>query len=286
MTKKDDKRPVGKGLSVGTVHFVKNVLRSTFEFAIDNNLTAENPVSRTKLPFLGKARSTSLTTEEAKAFVSVRKHFWFGNSLVFQLYTGLRTQELTAIIWDDVDFDKGTLRIERACKRVGGACVQIGSPKSERSKRVIQLAPELLTLLRYHHEAQQEIIKTHRGQKPYGDNIVKDWIKRERTGQTHLYTRTDLIFPKRDGEIPNTTTMEVAFKRMRRRAGIPDERKLRQYDLRHTHASFLFAASVPSIDVAARMGHSLAICEGTYGHPLEERRGVTSKAFTDLVPLE
>lgn len=80
--------------------------------------------------------------------------------------------------------------------------------------------------------------------------------------------------------------MRVSFKSMLRRAGIPAERNLRQYDLRHTQASFLFASGVPTIDIAARLGHSVAVCEKTYGHALKERSGVPSKAFTDLFPLE
>lgn len=286
MTKKDERNSVGRGLSVNTVHFVRNVLRATFSFATDNQLIAENPASKTKLPCCGEPRSDSLTTEEAKAFVSLRRQFWYGDAFSFQLHTGLRNQELLALIWDDVDFDNATLRIERACKWVGSTCVGLGTTKTPRSNRVIKLEPEHLALLRYHHHAQREVIERHRGPEPYGGIKVKDWISRVRPRQAHLYTRTDLIFPKHDGEIPSRTCMELAFRTMRRRAGIPDERKLRQYDLRHTHASFLYAAGVPSIDVAARLGNSIGVCDRTYGHALKERRHVPSRVFTDLVPLD
>jgi integrase len=284
--RKDEKVSAGLGLSPRTVRGVRAVLKCAFGFALNNQLIAEDPISRTKVTFREKPRSTSLTIEEAKAFVSVRSQLWWGNALVFQLYTGLRNQELKALIWDDVDFDNGTLRIERASKTVRGVCAEIGPPKTKRSNRVIKLEPEHLTLLRSHYEAQQEVIKKHRGPEPYGDSMVKDWIRRERPRQAHLYTRTDLIFPKRDGRILSNPGMERAFHQMLRRAGIPDERNIRQYDLRHTHASLLFAAGIPSIDIAARLGNSVAVCEGTYGHALKERRSVPSRVFTDLVPLE
>lgn len=200
--KEGGKKRAGMGLSASTVRFVKAVLKSAFEFAIDSQLITDSPVSRIKLPPCRKPRSHSLTTKEVKAFISVRKHSWYGDALVFQLYTGLRTQELTALIWDDVDFDKGTLRVERACKRVDGCCVAIGSPKTENSYRVIDISPGLLKLLRCHHEAQQKVIETHEGPKPYGDYKVKDWVRRERPGQSHLYTRTDLIFPSHKRQSP------------------------------------------------------------------------------------
>ena len=276
----------GMGLAASSVHFVRDVLKSAFRFAVKNKLASDNPVSGAKVPLRGKPRSDSMTIEEAKAFTSVRSHFWYGNALAFQLHTGLRNQELTALTWDDVDFARGTLRIERACKRVGGTCVEIGSTKTERSNRVIVLSPALLKLLRCHHEAQQKVIEKHGGSKPYGCSMVQDWVKSERPRQAHLYTKTDLIFPNRNGEIPSSTSMHNEFKRMLRRARIAYERNLRQYDLRHTHASFLFAAGVPTIDIAERLGHSIAVCELTYGHALRERRGIPSQVFTDMVPLD
>jgi integrase len=282
---KNERVSVGIGLSVRTVDYVRGVLNCAFRFALNNHLIADNPVSRTKLPFLGRPRSDSLTIEEAKAFVSVRSRYWYGDALVFQLQTGLRSQELMALIWDDVDFDAGTLRIERACKMVDGLCIGIGAPKTERGNRVIAISPDLLTLLRCHYEVQREIIEKHVGPQPYGTSMVKDWIRRERPRHSHLYTRIDLIFPKRNGGIPTRTTVEDGFNSMLRRAGISGERKLRQYDLRHTHASFLYAEGVPSIDIAARLGNSIAVCDRTYGHPLKERRGIPSQVFADLVPL-
>lgn len=282
---KNERISAGMGLCVRTVDYVRGVMNCAFRFALDNHLLADNPVSRTKLPFIGRARSDSMTVEEAKAFSSVRSQLWYGNALVFQLHTGLRNQEWLALIWDDVDFDARTLRIERACKTVEGACIEIGTPKTERGNRVIALSPDLLTLLRCHYEAQQEVIKKHVGPQPYGTSMVKDWIRRERPRQAHLYTRTDLIFPKRNGEIPTRTTVEDGFNSMLRRAGIAAERRLRPYDLRHTHASFLYAKSVASIDISARLGNTIAVCDRTYGHALKERRGVPSQVFADLVPL-
>lgn len=287
MTKDDGKVSHGLGLSRGTVRTVRNVLKSAFNFAVNNGLLAENPVTKTKLPPGRKTVANSLSIEEATAFVSVKEQYWYGNALVFQLHTGLRNQELMALIWDDVNFENGTLRIERACKWVRNICVEIGPPKTEKSNRVIKLEPEHLALLRLQLERQKEVIEKRKKLKTcYGDSKIKNWIISERPRQAHQYSETNLIFPKSDGKVPGGDTVRKKFKRMLRRAGVKDNgRKLRWYDLRHTHASIILAAGVPEHEVADRMGHSTAVLQEIYAHVLQERRGIPSRVFADLVPV-
>ena len=129
-----------------------------------------------------------MTIEEAKAFGTVKDDFWYGNAFVFQLHMGLRPQEVMALIWEDVDFERGTVRIERACKWIRGVFTGFGPTKCKRSDRIIGLAPEHLELLRSHFEKQQQLIEQRktRGQ-PYGEPKLKEWVQRERPQQSHLY---------------------------------------------------------------------------------------------------
>lgn len=277
----------GIGLSPNSVKVVQNVLQSAFKLAVNDGLISENPISSVRLRVRKKSAATSLTIEEAKAFTSVKDNYWYGNALAFQLHTGLRNQELMALIWDDVDFDKGALRIERACKWVQHSCVEIGCPKTEGSNRVIQLEAEHLALLRVQLKKQQEVIekRTEIGTW-YGDQMIGEWIRKERPGRSHLYTRTNLIFSKQDGRVPCRGTVGKQFKAMLRSAGIRNgERKLRWYDLRHTHASVLMDAGLPAPKIAEHMGHSLVVLLSTYTHPLSDSPQRLSRAFTDLIPI-
>jgi integrase len=191
-----------------------------------------------------------------------------------------------ALIWDDVDFEKGTLRVERACKWVGGQFKEIGPPKTERSNRVIELEPEHLDLLREQLRVQQEAVETSRKQQsPYGEDRVEDWVKKERPRHAHLYKNTNLIFPKHDGTVPNADTPRRAFNRMVRRAGIGAGRRIRWYDLRHTHATVLLSEGMPPPQVAERLGHSVAELFRTYAHAIKTRLGIPSRVFADLIPV-
>lgn len=277
----------GMGLTPNTVKVVRNALKAAFNYAVDEKLIAENPVRRTKLPPIQESRANSLTVEEAKAFVSVKDDFWYGDAFVFQLHTGLRPQELMALIWEDVDFEHGTLRIERACKWVHGAFTGFGPTKSKRSARVIGLAPEHLDLLRLHFAKQQKVIEECKAAgSPYGEQKLEEWVKRERPKQSYIYASAQLIFPKPDGSVPSIFTPRKEFKSMLERAKLGRQSSIRWYDLRHTHASILLAMNEPHHEIAERMGHSVSMLLNTYAHVLRTRLSSGSVLFARLIPVK
>lgn len=277
----------GLGLSPRTVGLIKHLLVSIFQYAVDNRLLAEHPVTNVKIPSGGDSSATSLTVEEANAFVSVKDQVWFGNAFVFQLHTGLRNQELLALIWDDVDFQNGTLRVERACKWINGNCVEIGCTKTGRSNRVIELEAEQLELLQLQLNKQQAVISRYNEMNvEYGEEKIADWIKKYRSRVAHLYTKTNLIFPARAGNVPSVSTPRREFKMMLRSAGLTDrETNIRWYDLRHTHASILLTAGVPEHEVAERLGHSTETLRTYYTHVLNNRRRIASRVIANLIRI-
>jgi integrase len=142
----------GLGLGIHTVRKVRGNLNAVFNFAIDMQLVSSNPVRRTRIPPLPRSTVNPLTFEEAWALTSVKDRVWYGDAFILDLHTGLRPQELMALIEDDIDFGTGTLRIERACKWLKGSFLGFGPTKTRSSERVIQLDPEHLEFLRAHLE--------------------------------------------------------------------------------------------------------------------------------------
>lgn len=280
-----DKRE-GRGISPGTATNVKIILSAVFHYAVDEKMIAENPVSKTRLPRVRGRRASSLTVEEAKAFISVRDDCPYGDAFVFQLHTGVRPQELMALIWEDVDFARGVVRIERACKWVRNGFTGFGPPKSENGYRTIDLSPDVLELLRDHFKKQQKIVEEHisRGLS-YGEPKIKEWAMKERSGQAHLYSLARLIFPKSDGGVPSSTLPREAFKYMLQRAGITHgQSNYRWNDLRHTCATFLLDEGEKFKRVAERMGHTPTVLIN-YMHRLENEKHSASTALARLIPI-
>lgn len=285
---KSNKINYGLGLMPMTVSGVRGALSAVFKFALEEGFIAENPVSKTKIPPLPLPYVNPLSIEEAWAFTSVKDFFWYGNAHVFDLQTGLRPQELMALIWDDVDFEEGTIRIERACIWLNSVFTEFGKVKCRRSERVIELAPEHIEFLKDHQDNQNTHIREMTKVGLWkGEPKIFDWIKDKRPRQEHLYKNTNLIFPNRSGYVPNMHSPRRDFKAMLKRAGLTDRRlEVRWYDLRHTHATFLLTMGEPPHEVAARLGHTVDVLFHFYAHVLKGRQRKASKHFVNLVPLK
>lgn len=287
MTGTNKKANYGLGLGVNTVKAIRDGMNAAFNFAVDQELILKNPVKKTELPLPPLPDVNPLTIEEAWSFVSVKDLYWYGDAFSFQLQTGLRPEELIALIEDDIDFEKGELRIERACKWVKGGFTGFGKLKTRRSYRVIKLAPEHLEFLKTRLEKQKRHIRERtNAELAYGEPKLLEWILKEKPKQQHKYTRTNLIFSSQAGNVPSYNVIRQSFKRMLRRAGFVGSRlEVCMYDLRHTHATILLTLGFPDHEVALRMGHTVAELNNTYAHEYKGIQRQASSMFLSLIPL-
>jgi len=75
--------------------------------------------------------------------------------LRFTLATGLRQGELLGLLWKDVDLDAATVDVRRTRSYVGGK-VAFLPPKTDRSRRTVELSQATCNLLANHRVAQTE----------------------------------------------------------------------------------------------------------------------------------
>jgi integrase len=71
--------------------------------------------------------------------------------VVLSVTTGLRTEELRALRWDEVDLDVGTVAVYRAVRAVERAS---GDTKTQQSRRVLLLPHLTVEALREHRKRQ------------------------------------------------------------------------------------------------------------------------------------
>jgi integrase len=140
------------------------------------------------------------------------------NLFQFAFWTGLRTSELIALRWEDVDLHAGMLSVRRAKVRK-----QVKAPKTKAGRRTVQLLQPALDALR----AQRQ--HTHL----QGEEIFHN----PRTGEPWLH----------DGPI-RKTAWQPALRRAEVRYRYP-------YQTRHTFASTLLSAGENPVWVASMMGH-------------------------------
>jgi len=121
--------------------------------------------------------------------------------------TGLRIGEALGLKWTDVDLVGGRLQVKRALQRQRGRGLVFVEPKSVTSRRCIELPKLAITVLE----------------------------------EQRLRTESALVFPNRDGEPTESSTVTAALKVALARAGLP---RIRVHDLRHTTATVLLEAGV------------------------------------------
>ena len=136
------------GLSPKTIKNVIHMLSSALGLAVDEGHLGRNPTKRVRLP---KARLTDdeaerfLSHEEAGRLVAATPEH-YRPLVTFLLGTGLRWSEATALQARHVNLEAGTVRVQRAWKRIPGGW-EVGPPKSDKANRTVNAAVPALVAI-------------------------------------------------------------------------------------------------------------------------------------------
>ena len=153
-----------RGLSIGTIRIVRDALYGALQQAVENELISKNVSAKVHLPNGKQKKVRVLTQEEQKKFTAVAKESLTGRAFILALYTGLRIGELLALTWSDINFDEGTLSIDKTLsayaqpnepnsgKSKYSYKRRVGTPKTKSSIRIIPIVPWLLEILREEKE--------------------------------------------------------------------------------------------------------------------------------------
>jgi integrase len=145
------------------------------------------------------------------------------------LLTGMRIGEAAALTWDDVDLAQARLIVRKSYRRALSGPV-ISEPKTKRGRRTIPLGATATAAL-----------------------LAQRTRTREMRLRAVQWDDLNLVFPNVLGRPMRADKVLVSFKRVLKRAGLP-ERRL--HDLRHTYATDLYAADVHPRSVQELLGHS------------------------------
>lgn len=139
---------LAKGISLSQVKHFRRMLRHLYEFAIAYKWVPKDtpiPLPIIKNPRKGDVSPEILNTDEIMRLVSEAyqrqnpwRHVW-----AMALLTGMRSGELKALLWDDVDFDN---RIIRVSKSVEGRTLIVKTTKAG-YWRDVPISDELKKLL-------------------------------------------------------------------------------------------------------------------------------------------
>ena len=137
----------GPGLSDSMVRGCHVTCRAALEKAVQEGMIRSNPSAGCKLPPKRGREMQVLGREELQRFLLQAQAEGCFELFLLDLCTGLRRGELLALQWGDLDFDTGTLTIEKQIYAVKGQ-LQLSVPKTKASIRRLVLPPGVVEVLR------------------------------------------------------------------------------------------------------------------------------------------
>lgn len=238
-----------EGLSPSSVHHVHNILHRALQQAVALGYLRDNPTARCKLPRVERTELKPLEDEDIRRFMEAVKNCPYEILLTVALFTGMRRGEVLGLTWSCVDFDGGTLLIDKQLQRVkevsGKSVYKLTSPKSGKWRRMAP-ASFVMELLRRQWSRQAE------------------W--RLRAGPA--WEDSGLVFTDELGGHLFPGAVYCAFKEIARAIGKPETRF---HDLRHSYAVAAIRSGDDIKTVQSNLGHaSAAFTLNVYGHITEK----------------
>lgn len=238
-----------KAVSPKTVKNVHGVLHKALQQAVANSYIRLNPTDACILPRIEKKQIKPLDEDQIAAFLKAIRGHQFERLFIVTLFSGMREAEALGLTWDCVNFEKGTITINKQLQMVRGGKGEYRLAPTKNSKvRSVVLAPFVLDTLRKVQKAQLD------------DHM--------RYGK--MWENSGFVFTNALGQHLKTHTVYKNFKSVVKELGYEN---VRFHDLRHSYA----VASIKSGDdlktVQENLGHATAAFTlDVYGHVTDQMK--------------
>lgn len=250
----------GKGLSPKTLRNVHSVLHRALQQAVAVGYLRFNPVDACILPRMEKPKINPLDEEQSRAFLVAIQGHPMEELFTFALFSGMRKGEVMGLRWDCVDFNRGTILIDKQLqreKKKGGKYVF--APLKNDKSRTISPAPFVMKLLKRQRAKQSE----------------------QRLKLGPMWEDSGLVFTTEAGRHMDLHAIQRAFKRIAASIGRPDARF---HDLRHTYAVASIRAGDDIKTLQSNLGHAtVAFTLDVYGHVIDQMKQDSAHRMEDYI---
>ena len=280
---------------------ILKVLKGSFREACNlYGIIKYNPALTIRLPKIDKEDEDVkhlYTREEIDIILDkFRDNNAFICAFLTSCFTGMRTGEVFALTWEDIDLENGVIYVQHSVYDKPKDSLgrwYIGSTKTKTGKRTIYIGDTLKTALTNYKKMQDEIKKLYgKEYKYYHIEEVKNEYGKVIENRIVInnneleYENINLVFTKIDGTYTGTDLIRYPFKVIHEELGI---KKCRFYDLRGTYATKVLNNGTEIKDVANLLGHrNVETTENYYIRSIEDNRRnavneFDSKNTTDVI---
>jgi len=231
------------GVSSKRVHNIRMVFQGILGDAASDGIIPKNPFDGMR----GVRQTTEkdiypFTLDEARTII-INADGWYKNFLSLSFFTGMRTGEMMALRWEDINFQSKKIRIERSI-RAG----VIGEPKTSSSNRTIDMLPPV-------------------------EKALKDQFK-----ETGLRGKEIFLNTHGDGFKDAGSIRKTYWDPLIKRLGLPSRN---QYQTRHTFATMMISRGEDILWVSKMLGHKDASITLRFYAKHNEEKSVKRASFLD-----
>lgn len=222
-----------------------DLLKRTFDEAVERNIIVKNPMARIKKPKSKQKQEKvrSLTVEEQKKLTDLllNKDIKYSNQMLIQMFTGMRMGEINALTVKDINFNFNTISINKTITR------------GEKGKALLG-----------------ETTKTDAGNRtiPITDNIKPVLLDCVR------FVDKGLLFTTEQGGMITSNQVNMELSRVLTKYDVIDKTvkgKVTCHSLRHTYATRCIEAGMSAKVLSTLLGHTdIKITMNTYCDAFEQ----------------
>jgi len=240
-------------LSSGYIRNIFHILKICLCEAEKKGYISQNPCIGSTLPKVKIKSVKALTIKDQRKLELIAFQSQSCSPIILALYSGMRIGEISGLKWEDIDFDKETIEVQRTVYRISRTTnekekTQLieGTPKTDSSKRIIPLSPNL-----------------------------KKYLLDKQKQKNCEYVVAD------NGKIIEPRLINYRFKRMLHMAGLEN---IHFHSLRHTFATRCLENGADIASLSRLLGHtSVKMTLDTYTDSMLENRRAAISAMDYLL---
>lgn len=224
----------GEVLKNSTLELIQKELKSLLAFAYEKSYIKNMHILSFKKVINideSKKEVDFWQPEEFYKFIEIVDDIVYITLFNVLYWCGLRIGEALALNWNDIDFNKKTIRINKSYSDYKH---RITNPKTQNSYRTVIMPDKCFDAVSKLFEHDKQIIGFDNQkyifhfEKPLNQDTIK--IRKDRwIAEAHV-------------------------------------KRIRLHDLRHSHVSLLINLGFSAFDIAKRLGHSVDMVNNVYGH--------------------
>jgi integrase len=196
------------------------MMAQILDAAVQDGRLGRNVARSIRLPPERSRRMRRLNEHELKRLIAATPSF-YRPMIVTAAYTGLRWGELTGLGVEHIDFDVGTVRVERQLQDINGK-MQFTQPKTKSGNRAVSVPPSLMAML--------------------GEHVQRAQVK-----------KSGLVFPDENRRPLRNSSFRRVWLRIVAKA---DLEGFVFHELRHTAAALAIAQGAHPTAIKERLGHA------------------------------